>query len=211
MRIEASAMIITKTSPKTPVEPQQRNTIELENSPQTYFLQEVIEGLQDGILLLSETGELIYTNTSAYNILSQLNQDTSNSTFIPPAIWRLCKTLIDGGYYPNKIILLSHEIVVDRSKTFRVRARWVNLNRFNRRCLLVIIENKCESLKNIALAEVRKYDFTPREAEIWYLYRAKHSYKEIAAQLYITVNTVKKHMKNIHAKRQALLDYENED
>jgi len=211
VKIEASPMIITKTSAKTAVQPQQLDTIELHNSQQAYFLQEVIENLQDGILLLNETGELIYSNTSAYRILSQLNQDSSNSNFLPPAIWHLCKTLLDRSLYPNKIIILSNEIVVDRSKIFRVRARRLNLDGFNRSCLLVIIENKCESLKNIALAEVRKYELTPREAEIWYLYRAKHSYKEIAAQLYITVNTVKKHMKNIHAKRQAFLDCENED
>ncbi|KAB8321303.1 helix-turn-helix transcriptional regulator [Tolypothrix campylonemoides VB511288] len=190
-------------------------------------------------------------------MLSQLNQDSSNPNFIPPAIWHLCKTLLDRSFYPdfsrhvekptqnltpqppsllgngenskplkkqergfpdlaksksfypNKIIILCNEIVLDKTKIFRIRARLLNLDRFNRSSLLVIIENKCESLKNIALAEVRKYELTPREAEIWYLYRAKHSYKEIAAQLYITVNTVKKHMKNIHAKRQAFLDCEN--
>ena len=212
VKIEASPMSITKISAKTPVQPQQLDTIELHNSQQAYFLQEVIEDLQDGILLLNETGELIYTNRSAYRIFSQLNQDSSKSNFIPPAIWRLYKTLVESrSLFPNQVIILSNEIVVDRSKIFRVRARWLNLDRFNRSCLLVIIENKCESLKNVALAEVRKYELTPREAEIWCLYRAKHSYKEIATQLYITVNTVKKHMKNIHAKRQACLDSENED
>lgn len=209
MKIEVSSMIITKTSAKTAVQPQQRDTIELHNSPQNYFSQEVIENLQDGILLLNETGELIYANTSAYRILSQLNQGSSNSNFIPSAIWRLCKTLQDRSFYQNKIIILSNEIVVDRSKIFRVRARLLDLDQFKFSCLLVIIENKCESLNNIVLAEVRKYELTPREAEIWCLYRAKHSYKEIATQLYITVNTVKKHMKNIHAKRQAFLNCEN--
>ncbi|MBW4632599.1 MAG: helix-turn-helix transcriptional regulator [Iphinoe sp. HA4291-MV1] len=201
---------ISAMSAKTPVQPQQLDNIELSESQRAYFFQEVIEGLQDGILLLNETGELIYANTSALSIFSQINQDSSSSNFIPPAIWRLCKTLLENrSLLPNKAIILSNEIVVDRSKIFRVRARWLNLERFNRSYLLVIIENRYESLKNIALAEVKKYELTPREAEIWCLYRAKFSYKEIAAQLYITLNTVKKHMRNIHTKRQAFLSCED--
>ncbi|ARV62826.1 helix-turn-helix transcriptional regulator [Nostocales cyanobacterium HT-58-2] len=182
------------------------------DSQQAYLSQEVIECLQDGMLLLSETGEVIHANTSAHRIFSQLNQDSSNSNFIPPIIWRLCISLLKShSSFSEKVIILSNEIVVDKSKIFRVRARWLNLDKFQRPCLLVIIENRYESLKNIALNEAKKYQLTSRESEIWCLYRAKYTYKEIASHLYITVNTVKKHMKNIHAKRQVFLEYEREN
>lgn len=201
---------ITKISTKTPGQSQQLDNMEFPDSQRAYFLQEVIESLQDGILLLNETGELIHANTSAYRIFSQLNQDSAKSNFVPAVIWDFCKSLLDSSrLFLNQAIILSNEIVVDKSTIFRLRARWLNLDRFNSSCLLVIIENKYESLQNVAFTEVKKYELTPREAEIWYLYRAKFSYKEIAARLYITVNTVKKHMKNIHAKRQAFLDCEN--
>lgn len=197
---------ITKISAKTAVQPQMLDSVEFYDSQHAYFLQEVIEGLQDGILILTETGELVHANASAYRIFSQLNKDSSNP-IIPPAIWHLCESLLESqSLFPDQSIILSNEIMVDKSTIFRLRVRWLDLERFDRSCLLVTIENQYESVNNVALAEVKKYDLTPREAEIWCLYRAKYSYKEIGAKLYITVNTVKKHMKNIHAKRQTFLN-----
>jgi DNA-binding CsgD family transcriptional regulator len=199
--------IITKKLNKTSVQEQKLNHIDLPDSQRAYFLQEVIESLQDGILILNETGEIIHANTSVYRIFSQFHQDSSHSNTIPKIIWNFCQSLLDNNrQFSNQFILQSNEIVLDRSKVFRIRAKWLDLDKFPYSCLLVIIENKHESLKNVALSEVEKYELTPREAEIWYLYRAKFTYKEIAAQLYITVNTVKKHMKNIHAKRQAFFN-----
>ncbi len=101
---------------------------------------------------------------------------------------------------------MSDEIVIDKSTILRVRVRWLDLDKVNTSCLLITIENRYESLKNTALAEVKQYDLTQREGEIWLLHRSNYTYKEIAEQLYITINTVKKHMKNIHAKRQTLSD-----
>jgi uncharacterized caspase-like protein/DNA-binding CsgD family transcriptional regulator/energy-coupling factor transporter ATP-binding protein EcfA2 len=49
--------------------------------------------------------------------------------------------------------------------------------------------------------ECKKYGLTAREAEIWILRRQNKSYKQIASELYIALDTVKKHMKSIHAKR----------
>ncbi|NMG07951.1 LuxR C-terminal-related transcriptional regulator [Brasilonema sp. UFV-L1] len=204
-------MITTKistTSGETRVQ-QKINDIELHDSQRGDLFQEVIEELQNGLFLLNETGELIHANTSAFRIFSQINQDSSNSDFLPPVIWCFCKSILENpSISSNKTIILSHEIRVNRSKVFCVCAKWLNFEKLHRSYLLVIIENKYEFLKNIALAEVKKYDLTPRETEIWCLYREKFSYKEIATQLYITVNTVKKHMRNIHAKRQAFLNCE---
>jgi DNA-binding CsgD family transcriptional regulator len=60
------------------------------------------------------------------------------------------------------------------------------------------------------IAEVDKYGLTPREAEVWLLRRAKYALKEIATELSISLNTVKKHIKNIHAKREIVLYMEEE-
>jgi DNA-binding CsgD family transcriptional regulator len=43
------------------------------------------------------------------------------------------------------------------------------------------------------------------EAEVWLLRRRHYTLKEIATELSISINTVKKHLKNIHAKREAVL------
>ena len=198
---------LTKTLIKeTVVELQQLDAIELHDSKRADFLQEVIEGLEEGILILSQTGEIIHANASALRLCCQFNQGNFNQNFVPPVIWNLCESLLSSGYlFSDKLILLSDEIVVDKSNVFRIKVRLLHIDGFEVPCLLVTIENQYESLKSLAITEVKKFDLTPREAEIWFLYRNNYSYKEIATKLYITINTVKKHMKNIHTKRQAYL------
>ncbi|MEH2348669.1 MAG: helix-turn-helix transcriptional regulator [Nostoc sp.] len=196
----------TKTLVKTVAELQQPDSIDLHNSKRVNFLQEVIEGLEDGILILSQTGEIVHTNASANRLCSQFDQGNLNQSFVPSAIWNICELLLRSQYlFSDKLLILSDEIVLDKSNIFRIRVRLLDLDGFEMPCLLVTIENQCESVKNVALTEVKKFDLTPREAEIWFLYRSNYSYKEIAIKLYITIHTVKKHMKNIHTKRQSNL------
>jgi DNA-binding CsgD family transcriptional regulator len=198
---------LTQTSAKKPIKPQNPDIVNYPDLLQIYFFQAVIENLEDGILILNEAGELLHTNASAEKICSQLNQENCSQKFVHPVIQQLCQSLIDSSSFTdNQQIILSDEIIFNPSTIFRIRIRWLNLNGLEMPYFLVTIENQYQSLKNIAIAEVKKYNLTPREAEIWSLYRGKYSYKDIAVQLYITVNTVKKHMKNIHSKRQAFLE-----
>ncbi|WP_445632959.1 Helix-turn-helix transcriptional regulator [Nostoc sp. DSM 114161] len=191
------------TLTKTLVETQGRENIN-HDSKRADFLQEVIESLEDGILILNKAGKVLHANASAHRILSQLAQENCTENFVPPAIWNLCESLLSSqSLLADKMIIFSDEIVLDKSNIFRIRARLINLDGFEIPCLLITIQNKYESLKHVALSEVKKFELTRREAEIWFLYRNNHSYKEIANKLFITINTVKKHMKNIHAKRQA--------
>jgi DNA-binding CsgD family transcriptional regulator len=114
--------------------------------------------------------------------------------------------LIDSrDLFPGQKMIIESEIHTNDLAVFRIRIRWLELDESERPYLLVTIEDRRQSTQNAAIADAKKYGFTPREAQIWLLRRANHSYKEIAAQLYITLNTVKKHMKNIYAKQQANL------
>jgi DNA-binding CsgD family transcriptional regulator len=200
---------INNTFVKETVEAEQEDSVDCDNFQKGDFLQDVIEGLQDGILIVTETGELVLANASGYRFCYQINQGNSKADVLPPAIWQLCESLIESRtLFPDQVIILSDEIVLDKLTIFRVRVRWLDSKLFENPCLLVTIENRYESVKNAAIAEIKRYDLTRREGEIWLLYRSNYSYKEIATELYITVNTVKKHMKNIHAKRQAFLEIE---
>jgi DNA-binding CsgD family transcriptional regulator len=192
----------------------------LPESQQALFLQEVIEGLQDGVLIVNTAGQIIHGNTAAYKfweqVQQQLNQNNLLASYIeqretshclPPIIWHLCESLIDSkDVFNEKNVILFDELVINKINTFRIRVRWLDLNRnfqdsYQKPYILITIENCYESLKNLAISEVKKYNLTPREGEIWLLYKANYSYKEIAEELYISINTVKKHMKNIHAKK----------
>jgi len=197
---------LTKTPEKSSISTQQLDGFYFDSWQKPDFLQEVLEGLLDGILILTETGELVHANASASRICCQLNEGIHCSQLIPPAIWKTCQSLIDSrSLFPNQNIILFDGIALNKACIFRIRVRWLELEKFDHPCLLVTIEDRYESLRNVALTESKKYSMTHREAEIWSLYRANYSYKEIAAQLYISLNTVKKHMKNIHAKRQIIL------
>jgi len=199
-------LTIKNTLVKIVDEPQQVSNIDLHNSQEVSLLEEVFANFQDGILILTEAGELVHANTSAYRILHQLNQGTSNPNTLPPGIWKLCESFMESrSWFSDQTIVLSDEIVVDKSSIFRIRVTWLDFKRFDYPCLLVTIENRYESIKNVALAEAKKYELTLREAEIWCLCRSRYTYKEIASNLFISINTVKKHIKNIHIKQQAFL------
>lgn len=69
-------------------------------------------------------------------------------------------------------------------------------------------ENKL--IQTIFRENVDSMDFTPREKEIVRLVKAGHTNKEISEELFISINTVKKHLQNIYRKsevsnRQALI------
>ena len=200
-------LTITKSYGQTAIQPQHSNKINYGELRQVYFLQAVIENLEDGILILNNVGELFHANASGSRMCAYLFQEKHPEKFIHPVISRLCQSLMENqSFIDDKLNIRSDEIVVNQSEVFRIRVRLMNLNISSFPYFLVTIENRGESLKNVAIAEVRKYNLTPREAEIWSLYKAKYSYKDIANKLYITINTVKKHMKNIHAKRQACIE-----
>jgi DNA-binding CsgD family transcriptional regulator len=166
------------------------------------FWQTVLDGLHDSILIFTEFGELIHANSNAYSIYHQISQDSEKTHLLLNSVQILCQSLVEYNFYSDDNLIISDEVVINNLEIFRVRVRWLEVEKCHSRYLLVTIENRYESIKNAALAEAKKYHLTQREAEIWCLYRASSTYKQIAEQLYISLNTVKKHMKNIHAKRQ---------
>ena len=187
----------------------QSNLTVLPNISPDYFLQGVLEGFIDGILILTEQGELVHANQNAQWICEQISQFESEKKVVPPEIWRLCESLIENSdLFPNQKMVIETELTKGRSINLRVRARWLKLEQIRRPCLLITLEDKQQSLQRAVNNDIYLYNLTPREAEVWLLYKANYSYKEIGDKLYITINTVKKHMKNIHAKRKSLCEEE---
>jgi DNA-binding CsgD family transcriptional regulator len=183
-----------------------------QHSKQPSLLEAIIEGFVDGILILSEQGEWIHANEGARRICQKLSQRTSTISSVPQPIWRVCESAIDSRtLFPDRQTIIESEFDIDDSETFRVRVRWLELNESDRPYLLVTIEDKHQSAHNVAIAEAKRYGLTPREAEVWLLRRANYSYKDIAAKLFITPNTVKKHLKNIYTKQEAIVLPEDEE
>lgn len=170
------------------------------------FLQSVLESFFDGILVLTEQKQLIHANELARQICQQLTQGKPGQDLIPKEIWRVCQALIESrSLYEEQPVIIESEITTNKLKTVRIRTRWIKLSEIQQTCLLVILEDRHQSVQNLALAEVDKYGLTPREAEVWLLRRTNTPLKEIAAELTISINTVKKHLKHIYAKRETAI------
>jgi DNA-binding CsgD family transcriptional regulator len=174
------------------------------------MLQAVLESL-DGILILTPSGEWLDANSTAEQICRRLQSCSQPEKVVPPEIWQICQCLIESReLFPEQNLILFDEIVTHSSCVIRVRVRWIELAQSEQACFLVTLEDHQQSVQQAAIAEAHRYGLTPSETKVWSLYRAEQSYKQIAAALYITSNTVKKHMKSIHAKRKSFLEMEAE-
>ena len=189
------------TSTKTQERPntQQRQLDEI-------FLQGVLEGFVDGVLVLTENGEVIHANNYARQLCHRLSKNNSQPNLVPLDIWRACLALIDSKKtYPERFVIMESMITDSQSTTLRIRTRWFQLEPSECPYILVTIEDQRQSTQSLASLEIHKYGLTRREADVWLLRRANYSYKQIAAQLFISLNTVKKHMRNIMAKQEMVL------
>ncbi len=185
--------------------PRLDNVVVAQEFKQPLLFQGIIEGLVDGILILTRRGERVHDNEAARQICRQLMPDAAHPTALPDEIRHLYKTLIESvELFPAQKTVLEDEIVFDSSVAFRLRVQWLKLMEAEPPLILVTLEDCRRSQQSKLFSDAQKYGLTPRETEIWQLYRSNQTYKQIGAKLFVTINTVKKHMKSIHAKRKSL-------
>ncbi len=185
---------------------QNYNAKQLKPELRAYLLQAVIESFVDGILILTTQGELLQANECARQICRQTMCGRNFVDTVPEEIWRVCESLIDSReLFPEERIIIESDIETDKGVKLRIRARWLALDASERNVMLVILEDRNQTHHSLAFFDAKKYGLTHREAEVWLLRQANLSYREIAERLYITINTVKKHLKNIYAKQQEMM------
>lgn len=182
------------------------SSLDRSTQPNLVLLQGILEGFVDGILILTRQGQWVYGNDCARWICQQFEHDRALPNAVPSTIWQACQTLIAGRPESNHSVAFELDVALDRVTTFRVRARWLPLEDARSPYLLVLIENCRQSLHSRAIADAQKYHLTPRQAEVWMLHCMGFSYREIASQLYISLNTVKRHVKDIHIKQRQILE-----
>ncbi len=174
---------------------------------QDLIAQEAIEKLTDGILILTEEQKIVYVNECACRILRQINQDRNESDAIPKEIGYLCNSLSEiRRQFPNQHWMMKTKICISSLSIFSAHGRYMKLDTLGKYCIVLILKDQYQLIKNIAMEEAKKYNLTDRETEIWLLQRANYTYKQIASELFIAPNTVKKHMQNIHLKRRGAID-----
>lgn len=172
-------------------------------------LQEIIEGCVDGLLILTAEKESIYVNERARQIFRKLNPNKYNINEIPSEILHLAQFTIESyRRFPHQNWMTESQVFTQNSVAIRVRVQHFQRNHYDFPYLVVTMEDLYKPIEKMAIAEAEKYGLTPREKEVWLLQRANYTYKQIATELYITPNTVKKHMKSIYCKRKAYLGIE---
>ncbi|MEM9093156.1 MAG: helix-turn-helix transcriptional regulator [Cyanobacteria bacterium P01_F01_bin.53] len=177
-------------------------TLKTPGSPlDSVLMKGLLEGFMDGILIFTHQGNLVHTNSNAEQIFEKLTQDKKQYQVIDRELRRVYQAVIDSGnLYPEQDITIESELNHSGQNVLRIRARWLKLEAYEQPLVLIILEDQTNSIQSLVTTESQKYGLTPREAEIWLLRRENRSYKEIAAELVISLNTVKKHVKNIRSK-----------
>ncbi|MEM7712913.1 MAG: LuxR C-terminal-related transcriptional regulator [Cyanobacteria bacterium P01_A01_bin.68] len=167
-----------------------------------HLMQAVIESFVDGILIVTTQGELVHANERARHICQQLTSQIDEDK-IPDEIRHICQSLSESSQlFPKTKISMESEIETSASIKIRIRVRCLQPHESSDNYLLVTLEDSEQTNRSMAISEAKKYDLTERESQVWLLRRANYSYQKIADELYITINTVKKHLKNIYAKQQ---------
>jgi DNA-binding CsgD family transcriptional regulator len=171
------------------------------------LLSSVLEGFKDGVLILNQHGDCIHINQVGKALCRSLGAEASSPGAIPNGLWLICKRLIESReHFPNQSLVLTQTLNGPNNVRIRAKVQWLEFPSTPETCLLVLLENLTQSAQTMALLESVQYKLTPREKDVWLLRRANHSYEEIASKLYIAVNTVKRHLKSIHAKRKLVLE-----
>ncbi len=171
------------------------------------FLWSILESSIQGILILHDVDHLLYANQHACRILRKMDPTFSQKSALPEEINYIFRSLQEIRHlFPKQDWLIETKILTDQSASFEIQARWTHLKSTNSKCLLLMLQDSDQQRQDIALEEATRYNLTARETDVWLLYRVGYAYKEIAVELDITSNTVKKHMKNIWAKQQSQAD-----
>lgn len=180
-------------------------------TPQHAMLSTVLEGFADGILMLTVTGDCIHSNQRAQKICRQLCQTEaeglpSTPFKVPKSLWAICECLIESrSLFPGQPLVLTKTLTDARGRAIRVRVQWLVLHGSDETCLLMMLEDQTYTAQLAALLESRQFNLTDRETQVWILRKADYSYDAIASKLFITTNTVKRHLKSIYAKRKQVL------
>lgn len=201
----ATLSIVSNTNPTSP---QPRNPQPSNPQPASHIgiLRAVLGNLQDGFIIASQTGEIQQINLPAERICNALCSGPEVSeNQLPPEIWHVCQSALK-----NKDVLSFNKIGIDADIILPnigpVRIRVQNISIGQGSSLLIVLEDRQQTLRNKALSDAALYGLTERETEIWQMRLRGNAYKEISAALWISVDTVKKHVKNILAKQRSHQD-----
>lgn len=158
------------------------------------------------VLILLEDGTVLYASESLKDRLDELDSQ-SDSTWLPQEIGLICQIAKQcRDRFPHQNWAMEFDIFTKDAIALRIRSRWLKLEGFDQPCILLIVEDRQQMVQEIMRDEAQTWGLTPREQEVWLLHQEGCTYSDIADKLVISKNTVKKHMRSVHAKRRTQAD-----
>ncbi|NJN30846.1 MAG: hypothetical protein HC824_10810 [Synechococcales cyanobacterium RM1_1_8] len=182
----------------------------------------VFDSLMQGMLIVNGKRELVQANARAQALCGQLAQAelaTKRSATqalaavpaVPEVLWRLCEALLASRQeFPGYGVIPETLVQVESGTELKVCAQWLYLagvaagdrqSPDRQSYILITLEDCSERSRNLARWDALRYGLSRREAEVWLWKCQGYSYEEIADELYISRNTVKKHLRSITLKR----------
>lgn len=172
------------------------------SAPDFSILRAALEGLQDGFIIANQSGDIEKINAPAQRICDLLNAQENS---LPPELWRVCEAALKNqDVLSFEKIGLDAEIILPKLGTVRIRVK--NIQLAQTPFLMIVLEDRQQTIRNKALSDAAMLGLTGRETEVWQLRLRGADYKEISTALWISDNTVKKHVKNILAKQRSHQD-----
>lgn len=172
------------------------------STPDLSILRAALEGLQDGFIIARPTGEIEKINANAQRICTLLQESRLKENVLPLEIWKICQSAIaNQDVLSFQKIGIDAEIILPTLGAARIRVQ--NIRLAQTPYLLIVIEDRQQTVRNKALSDAALFGLTQRETEVWQLRLRGSDYGDISAALWISQNTVKKHIKNILAKRRS--------
>lgn len=170
------------------------------------LLSVLVDALPKGLIVLSIDQAIVYWNQNARRLCQKLSASQRYWTLLPTMIAELCQEVAASGMTHEPLLL---DYQTPERAAFRLTASWLPKGSngessplmSQQAYILVTVEDRDEVLQQDIQVEQKKFQLTNREAEVWLLLRQEYSYQAIAKTLHISLNTVKTHIRNIHAKR----------
>ena len=198
-------------SRRTPLQPLQTEDSLLTQSQLLQITNASLETHIGSVLILTHENKVLYATESLHSRLQELTKAGEEGPLVTQEITLICQLLKQcRKNFPNQNWAIEFDILTQDARTLHIRSRWLKLEGIAKPCILLIVEDRQRLVHEMALREAQEWGLTEREGQVWRLYRESYTYRQIAEKLYITFNTVKKHMRSVHAKRRAQLGPDDE-
>ncbi|MCQ6282906.1 LuxR C-terminal-related transcriptional regulator [Bacillus sp. EB600] len=142
---------------------------------------------ETGLILLDEKYQTLYINPAAWNIYKNTVAYKDIDRFIKEIIFALSNQSIGSNPFLIETQGYNVQVISHQEPFLSKQSRYA-----------IIIEKE----KTIDTSEEERefFQLTKREKEICYYLKRGYTYKKIAETLFISINTVNKHIKNIYQK-----------